>query len=219
MFQRLENGLRYSGKPADKRIADAVTALRKLRGEDIPLEEVRAEIRRFSDEARARLEAEGYFVHTLTGQSIKTLKDAGRPFWSTWHNNHPDFETLASRSSEVAIRPDQLFLPKSNGKTLNDQLSRVARVSADLSRQVRGTQVIIGEAPDYVELAYNHLDLTGQRLFGEEFGYGYARTVTPVGGNVANVGDFDAVNGLRVDGWRPDDGGDGLWAAPLVVPA
>lgn len=188
------------------------------------IKETKVEPVRFSDEARSWLEKEKYLIYPLTGQSIKTQEYAGRPFYSTWHNRNPDFEALASRNSEVAIRPDQLFLPKSSGKSLDDQLGMVARMSADMSRQVRGAQPIIGEAPDYIELAFKHLDTTGQRLFGEDFGYGYARTVTPVGGGVAIVGGFIAGRrgGLNVGSWLLDGKKlGGLWVrvAPLIVPA
>lgn len=78
----------------------------------------------------------------------------------------------------------------------------------------------MGEAPDYVELAFAHLDATGERLFGKKYDYNYARTKTPtVDSYVAHVSYFGSVDGLRVDYWYRDDGYGDVFASPLVVPA
>jgi len=37
------------------------------------------------------------------------------------------------------------------------------------------------------------------------------------GSNVANVGNFDAENGLNVNNWNRDNGNDNVFASPLVV--
>lgn len=178
-------------------------------------------IMQFSEEARRGLKSIGYVIVTLKGQSILSLKAAGNQFRSTWHIHYPDFETLPSRLSEVAIDPSQLFLAKSNYETLEQQLRIVAEFSANLSQQVKGVEAIIGECPDYAELAFVHLDTTGQYLFGEDYNYHYARTVSPVSsGSVffACVGDFFASRRLNIIGWHRGGGGSNLWAAPLVVP-
>lgn len=159
-------------------------------------------------------------IYGLTGQSIKTLRDAGRKFWSTWHNSLPDFEALGSMHSEVAINPNKLFLPKSNNKTLAQQEEMVGKFSEELGKKVRGVAAIIGQAPDYVELAFAHLDVKKEYLFGAKDNYNYARTKTPTGSSgVADVGDFSADVGLDVRDWVAGSGGDGVHAAPLVVPA
>ena len=122
-------------------------------------------------------------------------------------------------ASEVAIKPDALFIPKSNNKTLRQQEGMVAKFSTDLSKKVKGVEAIIGEAPDYVELAFAHLDATGDRLFGEKYDYNYARTKTPtVGSSVALVGHFNAVDGLVVNHWHRGLGSSDVFASPLVVP-
>lgn len=193
----------------------------KLDGfQDVPLPraEVLAELLRFSDEAREVLPKEGYRIYTLTGQSIRSEREAGRKFWSTWHRDYPDFEALMSMHSEVAINPEQLFIPKSNNKTLDQQLELITKFSKDLGKKVKGVEAIMGEAPDYVELAFSHLEATGDRLFGEKYNYNYARTKTPVGAGVARVGDFRAAYGLCVDHWDRGHGGSSVFASPLVVP-
>jgi len=180
-------------------------------------EEASKEIQRFSAEQREALEARGMTIVELTGQSIKTLRDGGKKFWSTWHQDHPQFEAATSRLSEVAIIPE-LFIPNSNNKTLAEQEEMVAEMSKGFA-QINGVKAIIGEVSDYSELAFSHLASTGSRLFGENFGYKYTRTNTPTtSGGVAYVGRFDAQDGLLVHGWHRDARHDRLFVAPLVVP-
>lgn len=177
------------------------------------------EVRRFSQEAKEALRNQGYAVYELTGQSIASVRDSGRKFWSTWHRDYPDFEALTSMHSEVAINPAKLFLPKSNNKTLGQQEELIARFSKDLGTIAQGVEAIMGEAPDYVDLAFARLNDTGEYLFGEKDGYNYARTKTPtVDSNVASVGDFHPANGLSVGRWFRGSGHGRVFAVPLVVP-
>lgn len=178
-------------------------------------------IRKFSDKTKDVLKKEGYLVYQLTGQSIKSLREAGKPFWSTWHRDYPDFENLTSRLSEVAINPDpkKFFLPKSNNKTLTEQERMIEDYSKQLAKKVVGVKAILGEAPDYAELAFAHLDAIGEYLFGKKYNYDYTRTKTiTTSPSVAGIGDFDAGSGLSVDYWNGDDSNSSLWAVPLVVP-
>ena len=181
--------------------------------------ETRVEIKRFSKEQKEALEKQGFVIYGLTGQSIKTLRDAGRKFWSTWHKELPDFEALGSMHSEVAINPNKPFLPKSNNKTLAQQEDMVGKYSAEVAKKVPGVKAIIGQAPDYVELAFAHLDSTKEYLFGAKDNYDYARTKTPTSSSgVADVGDFRADVGLGVNDWDAGHGDGIVHAAPLVVP-
>ena len=177
------------------------------------------EIKRFSQEQKEALEKQGFVIYGLTGQSIKTLRDAGRKFWSTWHKDFPDFEALGSMHSEVAINPSNLFLPRSNNKTLAQQEEMVSEFSEELVKKVQGVKAIIGQASDYEELAFRHLDATKEYLFGAKDKYNSARTKTPTGGShVAYVGNFSAGHGLDVRDWHAVDGRGNVHAAPLVVP-
>lgn len=188
---------------------------------DIPFpgDERQREVKRFVPEVRKALEKKGYLFYTLTGQSLNSLRDAGKPFWSSWPEKCPDFDHETSKLTEVAIDPKQLFLPGSNGKTPEEQLAMVGDFSKRLSIKINGVEAILGTAADYAELAFAHLDATEQRLFGEKYGYDYTRTTSHVGGSVADVGCFDAEYGLSVSNWDPDDVDPHLWVSPLVVPA
>lgn len=230
-MQYLERELRATGDPHDKERADVISAMHKARGKDVPMpklpqtatpkETAPVEVRRFSDEAREALTKEGYAIYALSGQSIRSLRELDRKFWSTWHRDsqYEDFEAKGSMASEVALKPDTLFIPRSNNKTLKQQEDMIAKFSTDLGKKVKGVEAIMGEAPDYVELAFSHLEATGERLFGEKYDYNYARTKTPtVDSSVAHVGYFNAVDGLRVARWYRDYGRSVVFASPLVVP-
>ncbi|MDO8620920.1 MAG: hypothetical protein Q7R31_01430 [Candidatus Levybacteria bacterium] len=223
-MQHLENELRRTGDPRKQAFADVIAGIHKSLGSDIPLPSVatpekQLEIKRFSQEQREALEKQGFVSYGLTGQSIKALRDSGHKFWSDWHKSLPDFEALGSMHSEVAINPSKLFLPKSNNKTLAQQEEMVSKFSEELGKKVKGVKAIIGQAPDYVELAFAHLDATKEYLFGAKDNYDYARTKTPTGGSyVASVGRFIAADGLGVGSWDAGYGYGGVHAAPLVVP-
>jgi hypothetical protein len=221
VMKRLEAELRRGGKE-DQAYADIISNVLKARGKDVPLpkEATPVEVRRFSQEAKGALEKEGYKIHTLTGQSIASLHEAGRKFWTTWHKDNPQFEALTSMQSEVAVNPSQLFLPKSNNKTLTQQEEMISKFSQKLGKKIPGVEAIMGGVPDYVDLAFTHLDATGERLFhGENYDYDYARSNTPTAaGQVARVGYFNSVDGLHVSDWRSDRGHARVFAAPLVVP-
>ncbi len=211
------------GKVAgDRERAEILRAMMQGRGQDVswPYSERHLEIKRFSGEARQELEKRGFMVYELTGQeSIKSLREQGFPFWTTWHKDYPDFEAQTARASEVAINPDprKVFIPGSNGKTLDQQLRMVSDFSRKLG--VNGAIAEIGGVGDYVGVVAKHLNATGVRLFGEKYDYDYARTVTPtVGSGVAFVGYFHADYGLDVYYYDRDNGNSDVWAAPLVVP-
>lgn len=177
------------------------------------------EIKRFTNEAREALEKEGYVIYGLKGESIKSQRDAQRPFWSTWHHRYPDFEALPSMCSEVAINPQELFLRRSKNKNLRQQEALVEKFSQDLAIQVSGVAAVIGQAADYIDLTFQHLDATQDCLFGKKYGYNYARTKTPTSRSaVAIVGDFGADYGLDIYSWPTGNGNAHVYAAPLVIP-
>lgn len=222
VMERWESVQRQKGNIAGAEIAKV---LRDQFG-DVPfpsvaIPEKQLEIKRFSAEQREALEKQGFVIYGLTGQSIKTLRDSGRKFWSTWHQDaqFTDFEALGSMHSEVAINPSKPFLPKSNNKTLAQQEDMANKFSEELGKKIKGVKAIIGQSPDYVGLAFVHLDATKEYLFGAKDNYDYARTKTPTSGSrVAHVGRFHADFGLAVNDWHADGGGDCVRAAPLVVP-
>lgn len=186
----------------------------------LPSKEQQKEVPRLSQEALQGLEKEGYLTYELGGQSIRSLKEQGRRFNSDWHKGNLKFEALISKKSQVAINPKQLFLQNSNRKTYGQQEEMVKEFSEELSRRIPGIEAIIGEASDYIELAFRHLDETSERLFGEKYEYYYTRTKTPIEGPfLAIVGYFNAKTSIDVKRChRDDDGANNVWVCPLVVP-
>ncbi len=183
--------------------------------------EVIQKVQRFSKEAILGLTKEGYNkIYPLSGQSIKSLREQGRKFWSIWHKDNLAFESLRSRLSEVTINPNRLFLPDSNYRSLDYQEAQIQEFSRQLCRKVPDIKVILGEMPDYMELAFLHLDATDERLFGAKYGNRSTRTKTPVTGSFAALfGHFDAVLGAYIDYWNRNHGLPHVWVSPLVVPA
>lgn len=183
-----------------------------------PLEEIKS----FSPEQRKALEKQGFVIYALTGQSIETLRNSGRKIRPTWHRaaKCADFETLSSMRGEVAINPSKPFLPRSDRKTLAQQEKMVEKFSQKLEKKVTGVRAIIGQAPDYAELAFAHFDSTQKYLFGQRENYDYTRTKTSTGiSRVAGIGNFIDLNvGLNLIEWYTDDGLAIMYAAPLVVP-
>ena len=176
-------------------------------------------IQSFPIETQQILEKEGFLIYPFSGQSIKSLREAGEKFLTTWHKNYPDFEALTSRLSQVAINPQNLFLPDSNKKTLLRQEEMVVAFSQEISRKIKGVRAIIGEAPDYIELVFIHLKETGEYLFGKKYNYGYARTKTLINDSeVVNVGRFSHKFGLQIIRLRPNHRFKFVWAVPILVP-
>ena len=234
-MQHLENELRRTGDSRKQAFADVIAGIHKSLGSDIPLPsattpveqsadvknpEASVKIKRFSQEAREGLDEQGFTVLELTGRSIAVLRDSGREFWSDWHRDYPDFEALGSMHSEVAIKRDELFLPKSQSKTFDEQARMVEEFSKKLGSKIPGVEAVMGEAPDYVELAFAYLDKTQGKdyLFGAKDNYHYTRTKTRVGSGIAVVGGFFANVGLLVIHWVHGARGRNVKVAPLVVP-
>ncbi len=184
-----------------------------------PAIESQSEVKKFSPEAREALEQKGFTIYVLTGKSINIHKKEGKKFRSTWVLDENDpFNDLRSVVSEVAINTDQLFIPGSNDKTLAEQEELVDNQSRELG--IDGVRTIIGEAPDYIDLAFSHFDSTGGHLFGEKESNNYTITKTPsVVGLMATVGHFDPRTGLTIRDWHPDFGDSRVYIASLLVPS
>ncbi len=205
-------------------LASTLKAFKMDGFKDVPLPTPETRIRRpFSSEEREVLAKEGLSaVYPLTGETIADQREKGRKFWYVAESDNNSLLAVRSLQGDVAVdpRPNKFFLPKSNNLTLDQQLEMVAEFSHKLQRKLKtdSVEAILGQAPDYTELAFTHLDATSERLFGEKYDYNYTRTVTPtVGRDVAGVGDFSADDGLDVHFWNRDDGDDHVFAVPLVV--
>jgi hypothetical protein len=176
-------------------------------------EKAPVEIKRFSKEQREALEKQGFVIYELTGQSIKTFRDAGRKFHlRPLHTDYP-FEVLGSIQSEVAINPDKPFLPISGYKIQDMQEKMVDEFSEELGKKIKGVKAIIGQHSDYTELAFKHFDATNHCLYDE-----YATTSTRATNSVVACVNGISAAGLDVYYRDVDEGYFIIHAAPLVVP-
>lgn len=101
---------------------------------------------------------------------------------------------------------------------MDEQEEMVRKFSKELGGRIPGVKAIIGEAPDYIELAFRHFDKTGERLFGKRYNSDYTRTKTPtMGFDVALVGNFHDEFGLSFASRHRDSINIHLWVSPLIV--
>ncbi len=174
----------------------------------------------FTEEARSNLENLGAKIYTPTGQSISTLREAGRKFYSGWHKKYPRFEELPSSPIQVAIwpTPEEFFLEESNRKAREEQELMIADFSKELSEKVLGVQSVLCEAPDLIEVVFQHLIETGEVLFGEDYGYANARTNTRLQNKDIIVGAHGRQRGLTVS-TATTKPRERLYVVKFVVPA
>lgn len=174
--------------------------------------------KRFSREQREGLERQGYRIFLiLTGESIG---DIGAERNVMNKGSEDPLDTLSSICSEVAVDPDNLFLPDSNYKTLVQQEKMVEKFSQGLGEKIPGVKAVIGQLPDYVELIYRHLDATkDDDLFKMVYARKFIITKTPMGdgSRIAVVGHLDPQHDLPIFS-APNTGDEFSCVFPLVVP-
>lgn len=175
-------------------------------------------IRIFSDADRKELERLGLVIYKLKGKSIEELARDGI-ISSIWQNNEPSLLKLTSRSTEVAINPQKLYIPDSGGKTLAEHIRMLSQYKKEIAEQayIPDASVIIGGAPDYIELAHEHFKATGKRLFGKPYEYRFTTSTTTDDSWIVIVGQFTD-KGLELDQILKDKSYTGVWNVPLIVP-
>jgi len=222
MIGYIERKMRESGEPIHEIAADLVVAAGNLFGNEIPFEkESKYETVRFSGESREILESKRYKIYWLTGKSLKTLKKEGHAILTTWdigyHDEvYYDFVNRKSLLSEVAVRPDDPFLPDSYGKTLKEQQEMIAVFSGDLG--IDEACAIIGTPSDYIELAtaHSHSGSTDIDLFGGDNALRYACTATIIDFRSSPI--VGGTNCLDVSNRDPKIGYSDVGIVPLIVP-
>lgn len=181
----------------------------------------------FTPEQRKNLERNGYVIYRLTGQTIPTLKAAGNFFIPSSYM----FDNKVARSmvGEVAISPKALYLKESQNKTLKEQMKMMEEHAKSITKIFPGLTAIVGGAPDYAELAFQHLKATGVYLFGGEDGSPEANICTPhtcttsysgqdkTGIYYATVGIHDEFQGLGISSREPGKQWGDLYASPIIV--
>jgi len=125
-------------------------------------QEIPNEITRFSPEARRAIDEARLPIFTLTGKSIRDLRQFGIPIVPEWPNQEY-LETLPSRKSEVTL--EDLYPKNTFNKPMLQQQRVVEGYSEELSTRIPDVEAIIGEAPDYLELNSLWIERYGTPLF------------------------------------------------------
>lgn len=208
--------LRKRQKGDEKAAAFARVLREQFGDESLPSGEALVEVKRFSPEAREALEKEGYVIYALTGQSIRSLRESGRKFWYV----DSALENLVSNfGSEVAINPQEFFLPDSFGKLPREQEELVAKFNRQLVKKIPGVQAVIADEPSvWAEIYHQHFEATKKVLFGSKHNFFYTVTKTGAGFGFAIFGSTCAGHGPRVGGWSPERRPPDMGVARLVVP-
>ncbi len=182
-FQSLETALRKTGDPNDLKRAGVIADILEERGTDIALpprivtvhEKILRPILKFADQDRESLEKQGLMVLEFNGESVKSLLKKGFSFWSTLGlDGRRELLEQTARRSQVAVDPRQPLLSQSTRCTYYQQLGLLNRYS-DQYRSMPGVEVVIGDVPDYAELAFAYFNATNGEALFREF---YTRTHT-----------------------------------------
>lgn len=199
--------------------------------------EVQNEITKFSPEARIAVEEARWPIFTLTGKSIRNLRQSGILTEPDEWLNQEYLETFPSRKSEVTV--ETLYLQNTFNKSMLEQQRVVERYSKELSTRIPDVEAVIGEASDYVEFDSLWIKRYGTHLFQYDVTLNpklpiprflkrwklfkdhiATRTVTPLnsprGSFVALVTYFNGH--IIIDGWPKEQGLHVCGVIPLIVP-
>jgi len=136
--------------------------MRQIKREKIIVPETRPHGRMFTPEAIAGLEKEGYDIYELFGESVQTLLEQGKSIdvQNMMYRPPKDSKDLKemlespARKTQVAIKPNALFLDEAQGLPFDWQEEMVRTHSEKLREKIPGVKAIIGKLPDYLELNF-----------------------------------------------------------------
>jgi len=121
------------------------------------------EILNFYPEDARRLEHAGSKIYILSGRSIGDFVSKGLKLEGI---AEPELLKLTSIRSQVAIDPDNIFIPNSGNKTKEQQVKLASSYASDLIRRIKSPFAVdFGSVADWVELSYEHHKATGKWLF------------------------------------------------------
>jgi len=144
--------------------------------------EVLAEIKRFSPEQKNDLEARGFAILELTGESLNDLandKVLSLDWWMgdlTKMNENRSKEYLytdflnepLSMKSEVAVNRNKFILSGSTNKSFDEQKKMIEKYSQKINKEIPGVKAIMGEPADYIELHADYLSKENKPLITRE---------------------------------------------------
>jgi hypothetical protein len=170
----------------------------------------------FSREQRQELIERGYKIFRLKRRSAgEIIKEHG---WEhSWHQDMTFLDTTFSRNGEVAISVNPFF-PETENKTFEERELRVEELSRNISSVIRGTEAVMGNATDYLELATEYRMDTGKDLFIEK-AVVTSTIVVHAGSERCVV--FGSLFGVtpRMYADRLDARNQRIYTIPLIVPS
>ena len=190
---------------------------------------------KFTDAEKEALIADGALIYTLRGETITAQRESqakkGKPAFRDVVEGGDRTLVIPSRQIEIAIypAPDKFFVSGSFTRNVREQEALVAADAGDLRKRLgKGLgEMIPDEASTFTDITFQHLDATGDWLFGQRYAEAqglsrvYGRTKNPTnssGSSVANVGAANPDRGLHVGRWPRDYGDRSVGAVPIVVP-
>ena len=170
----------------------------------------------FTDETRRALLNDGAVIYLPTGETIKSQRDAKRPFAYLPEgfkvNGRNRLTEFPARKIEVAIYPDpeKFFVPDTFNKDTDRQTVLIEQDADSLRKRLGLENIteILPEASEATEVIFRYFDKTAVRLLGRDYmrdgHWSYIRTATPTnkeGSFVAYVGCWSDGIGLHVYDW------------------
>ncbi|MEK7106052.1 MAG: hypothetical protein AAB895_01685 [Patescibacteria group bacterium] len=166
----------------------------------------------FSPDIRVRLtEYSMHRILSLKDDSIQDHMDRGVQFGHVIELGDDRLLQLKGLPGEVAIstNPDELFLPNSNNKTLEEQLRIVEEQTRKVQAMLESDSIeaFLLDAPTLVNLASRHQEVTERPLVSKFHSNCIARTSTEMReGRAIDISGFQAKDGLMISDWPVGSG-------------
>lgn len=190
-----------------------------------PLQHVALEIPSVSEEAynktRESLAKEG-FTHVVTIKPVsmgELATDEATRNRFAFVNSSENMRSIVPTEMEVAIDPKNVRIKNSNNKSTDTQIRMTqddeVKLKGKLPEEVRDlVSIPMPNASTASQADIDYQDKTGKPLYPDFWVRTDDETVS---GGVVVVGRRGPSRGLHVHGWGRDVGGDGVFAARMVV--
>jgi len=168
-MQRLEDELRGTGIPGDPELADQLATRVQTHGDIVFSEKPHPTIERFSEHGLQTLDTLGATMRLiLDGKSIREMRKTGVRVGFNWDDSMTFFDESESDACEIAVNPQQLFLPGNVGLTANQAHDLISGYTEQKLRSGYGDVLVHIPHPATLialELEYERRN-DGKELFG-----------------------------------------------------
>lgn len=181
--------------------------------------ELLPQVRGSSVEEKRALEERGIILLPVAVKSYtQVVTEDPEHFWDKeleYANTRPELKDYALPVTvEVGLKPSELALPGSFGKSRKAQLEMIEKYSQKLQLQFPDARAIMLPSTGYAQADKAYKAKTGEVLFRNYF----ARTLDNLSGvSAAHAGRHDPSRHFRVFGWFAGLGAGDVGAVPAVV--